>query len=183
MMRWWECVYDSRYSNIFAQTRYIVRITRHPISNVSTLTYVILYEFPFFSCTLSCRKTLRKQNKSDRKREREVEKESEWTDGRGKRDTPTNAYNGCDSHKYRLVFLGHSENDKYKRRGASFFFWHIPYLRMFLLLMNILCFFIITIIFFFLRSPRRWPLFCDTDSMLNSRVPAFRAVVWDVRST
>lgn len=82
----------------------------------------------------------------------EEECEREWE--RERHFNQCIAYNGCDSHKYRLVFLSHGENDKYKRgAGASFFFWHIPYLRMFLLLMNIFFFyFFIIIMLFFLAQ-------------------------------
>lgn len=148
----WECVYDSRYSNIFAQTRYIVRFTRHPISNVSTLTCTLSYtNFPFFFLYSELVWIVEKRTENKTKA-MEEECEREWE--RERHFNQCIAYNGCDSHKYRLVFLSHGENDEYKRgAGASFFFWHIPYLRMFLLLMNIFFFyFFIIIMLFFLAQ-------------------------------
>lgn len=118
-------------------------------------TYIrYLIWFCCFSCTLAFVWVVEKcMLKTKRKSSKRVREEwGEWMDG--VQETlqlhQPNAYNGCDSHKYRLVFFSSKgENDKYKR-GESIVFlltyslFTYVFVLLLLLLMNIFFF-----IFFF----------------------------------
>lgn len=158
----------SHVKRVDTYIRYLIRI----------LLFFLLLAL-WCSCELSKTKQHRASERASVRASVRGGGENEWTGYKKHSNSSTNAYNGSDSHKYRLVFFSSKgENDKYKNGRAYRFCFDIflIYVYVFLLLMNIfslvVTFFCFTIFFFAFRQCDVGYYFATTQILCWVVVPA-----------
>lgn len=166
--------YNSRYSSIFGQTR-VVSFSLQSIPfqmrwHLHTLSYTILLLFFMHSgVRVSCRKMYAEKTKQNRANESERSEENGWTGYKRHSNTANPMHITAVIHISIVWCFSRAQAKMININGAkaSFFFWRIPYLRMFLCCCCCCWWTSFSSYFSFLFTKAMWLLFRDTDFMLN----------------